>query len=146
MRIIFLVLSHFNIFLYYKCKFSFIRRIADIADLGVSRTHCPLSLSSLDLSGNQLRSLNTGSLESFVQLKSLDLSTNIISQVNLFLNPPPSPPLKKKEFKLLEVLYQYFYGSHLFCKYPLLAVKMLYFNNFEKGQIIDQSIFQILKL
>lgn len=56
-------------------------RIADITDLGVSRSHCPLSLSSLDLSGNQLRSLNTGSLESFVQLKSLDLSNNIISQI-----------------------------------------------------------------
>ena len=61
---------------------------------------------------------------------------------SIFKPPPP----QKKEFKLLEVLYQYFQGSHLFCKYPLLAVKMLYFNNFEKGQITDHSIIQILKL
>ena len=57
-------------------------RIQDTRDLGISQQDCSLSVGSLDLSHNQLKSINRGALENAKHLRVLYLQNNKISQVH----------------------------------------------------------------
>lgn len=57
-------------------------RIQDTRDLGISQTDCSVSVGSLDLSTNELKSINRGALENAKHLRALYLQNNEISQVH----------------------------------------------------------------